>query len=394
MQPFLFTCTPRIHFGVGKAQELPRLVKDFGSRVLLVTGASYSRTSRYGEMLRNGFREKGLTLFDVSVTGEPCPDAIDAIVAAHRKENIRAVVAIGGGSAMDTGKAISAMLTQNGSVRDYLEGFESGPAHNGDKVPFLAVPTTAGTGSEATKNAVLSQVGPDGFKRSIRHDNFIPNVAVVDPQLMLTCPADVTAACGMDAFTQLLESYVSTKASPMTDALAWSGMTMLKDSLVPAVTCGAQDVEVRSKMAYSSLLSGITLANAGLGVVHGFASSMGGLFPIPHGVICGTLVGAATRVNIERLQAGGAQSKLYLQKYARVGALLAGSSDNDSEMETNLKRLTDKIEEWLTLLPLPRLGRYGVHPADLDKIAAVTDNKNNPVKLGVSEMKQILAARI
>ena len=190
---------------------------------------------------------------------------------------IDVVLSTGGGSVIDAGKAVSAMLRVEGSVAEYLEDVGT-RKHPGTKVPFVAVPTTAGTGCEATRNAVLSRVGPDGFKKSLRHDNFLPDAAVVDPVLTLSCPPDITAACGLDALTQLLESFVSTKASVLTDVLALSGLEHIGNSLVPACTNSGQDIDMRANLSYAALMSGITLTSAGLGTVHGFASSIGGLF--------------------------------------------------------------------------------------------------------------------
>lgn len=164
------------------------------------------------------------------------------------------------------------------------------------------MPTTSGTGSEVTKNAVISEVGPQGYKKSLRHDNLVPDAVIVDGELLVSCPRDVTVACGMDAFTQLTEPYLSPDCSPVTQALAWSGLEAIKDSLLPACGAGANDVSVRENMAYASLLSGVALANDGLGIVHGLASPIGGYFPVPHGVVCATLMGAAARANLKALR--------------------------------------------------------------------------------------------
>ncbi len=240
------------------------------------------------------------------------------------------VIAIGGGSVMDAGKAISAMVLQNDSVMAYLEGVGEGKQHNGLKVPMIAVATTSGTGSEATKNAVLSQVGENGFKKSLRHDNFVPNVAILDPELMVTCPQSVTVASGLDALTQLLGAYVSTKATPLTDALALSGIEHFKEGFMGVCSGLSKDTQMRGHMAYASLMSGIVLANAGLGIVHGFASSVGGYFDIPHGVVCGTLLGEAVKLNIQLMNQDKDRYNEALKKYAKVGSILTGSNENDN----------------------------------------------------------------
>ena len=293
---FTFARTPRISFGAGTKSEIPGLAESIGKRILLVTGGKSFPASNHWTALAAAFQERSLDWYHISVKGEPSPELVDSAVSEYRPKNIKTVVAIGGGSVIDAGKAISAMLTHTGSVFDYLEGVGTGKKHDGRKVPFIAVPTTAGTGSEATKNAVLSRVGPQGFKKSLRHDNFVPDHAVVDPELSLSCPADITASCGMDAFTQLLESYVSLKSTPLTDSLALSGMEQVSGHLIPVCTTGASALPNRTAMAYGALLSGITLANAGLGIVHGLAATIGGLYTIPHGVICGVLAEQVTFV--------------------------------------------------------------------------------------------------
>ncbi len=197
-----------------------------------------------------------LTLYAIPVVG-----LVDEVVSRHRRDTPDWVLAIGGGSAVDAGKAISAMLPQSGSVKDFLEGREV-RKHDGRKLPFIAVPTSSGTGSEATKNAVLSEVGENGFKSSLRHDNFMPDIAVIDPELMRSCPPGVTAACGLDALTQLLESWVSSKASPITDALALSGLEHVAAGFLRACEDGENDLEARGHMAYAALLSGLTLAKS------------------------------------------------------------------------------------------------------------------------------------
>lgn len=381
---------PKIFFGPGEFDRLGRIIGALGKTALIVTsGGSPKRIEKWNEMI-GSLRNNSIKIFHTTVDGEPSPDFVDAATAEFRKKNVDVVLAVGGGGVVDAGKAVSAMLTQKSSVCEYLEGIGKG-THNGEKVPFIAVPTTAGTGSETTKNAVLSKVGPDGFKRSIRHDNFVPDVAVVDPELALTCPPPVTAACGMDAFTQLLESYVSTNANSMTDSLALGGMERARGSLVPAYKNGSKDIEARSGMAYAAMISGITLANAGLGVIHGFAGPVGGFFKIPHGVVCGTLAGAATRATVEKLLEEK-PGDIGLKKYAKAGAMLTGTDAKD--VAGCARTLCDKIDEWTEKLEIPRLGEYGIRPSDLENIAAASGNKYNPIRLEKNEMKEVLSSRL
>jgi alcohol dehydrogenase len=253
-----------------------------------------------------------------------------------------------------------------------------------------------------TKNAVLSMVGPEGYKKSLRHDNLVPDAVIVDPELMITCPPHITAACGMDAFTQLLEPYLSPIASPLTDALALSGLEQVRDHLIPSCTEGGGNLAVRAGMAYASMLSGVVLANAGLGIVHGLASPIGGFFPVPHGVVCGTLVASATESNIAALRkrAGqGAQSQgdahpaqAALAKFARVGILFGGSADKGEAWNADF--LVERLRAWTELLRLPRLGAYGIGASDIDRILDKTSNRHNPVPLDREEQSELLARRL
>jgi alcohol dehydrogenase class IV len=392
MPDFEFVSIPRIIFGAGTRNLIAGEVRKIGERVLVVTGgSSLDRSGAWGK-IETQIRETGIACERVRVSGEPSPEMIDEIVAELRERGVALVLSIGGGSVIDAGKALAAMMTQHCSVTEFLEGIGN-REHNGAVLTHIAVPTTSGTGSEATKNAVLSHVGPGGYKRSIRHDSFIPDLAVIDPELTLSCPADVTAATGLDACTQLLESYVSTKASPMTDALALSGLGYVKDSLLSACGEGAGDVMVRAPMAYASLISGICLANAGLGVVHGLAASIGGMFDIPHGVVCGTLLGTATEKTIGVLRKRGGESPA-LEKYARVGALFTGREYRRGERDFLCDRLVETLHAWIEKLDIPSLISYGISREDCAEIAWKTGNKNNPAELAPAEIEGVMIERL
>lgn len=392
MASFSFSRTPRIVFGCGSMARLPDLVAQFGSRILLVTGTQALHASGKLQEIVAALRRVGVVLELLTVAEEPSPQLVDEAAEALRPKDVQVVVAVGGGSVLDAGKAISAMLPEDGAVAAFLEGVGYPERHSGKKVPLIAVPTTAGTGSEATKNAVLTRRGPGGFKKSLRHEHFVPDVAIVDPVLSCTCPPELTAACGMDAFTQLLESYVSSKASPLTDLLALQGMERVRDCLERAVTNGAVDIEAREGMAYAALLSGLTLANAGLGIVHGLAGPLGALAPIPHGVACGTLLAAATRITIDSLrQADDEQSRLALEKYGTVGALLTGEK-GDALMRC--RRLVDEIERWTEWFRIPRLGRFGLDEALLREVARQGENKNSPAALSEEQRLALLLERL
>ncbi len=386
VRSFDFNSTPKIIFGSGKLKLLPGILEEFGNTVLLVTGQRSFTQSEHWDKLLLRFESARVHWNHFIVQGEPSPEVIDECTATSRSSAIDAVVAIGGGSVLDAGKAVSAMLKQPGSVIDYLEGVGT-KSPTGNKVPFIAVPTTSGTGSEATKNAVISKVGKGGFKKSLRHDNYVPDIALVDPELTVSCPASVTAASGMDAFTQLLESYVSTNANPVTDALAIQGVRKVRDGLERAVKNG-NDLQARENMALAALLSGITLANAGLGTVHGFASSIGGIFDIPHGLVCARLMGPVNKLTIEKLRASkdGAEG---LYRYARIGKLF--SENKNKTDEYYIDTLLNVIENWTTSLGLKGLSEYGIKKSDLPEIAAKTGNKYNPVPLSQDELTEALS---
>lgn len=390
--PFNFAKVPPIYFGAGKLQQLPRLIQSLGGRrILLVTGAQSLQASGQLARLQALLSAADIACEHTLCVGEPSPGLIDETCAIYRPQKIDVVVAIGGGSVVDAGKALSAMLPHTNSILDHLEGVGAGIPHSGLKTPFIAIPTTSGTGSEVTKNAVISQVGPGGFKKSIRHDQLIPDAVIVDGQLLTSCPAHVTAACGLDAFTQLLEPYLSPTASPLTDAIAWSGLEAIVPNLLPACGEGAEQVAVREGMAYASLMSGIALANAGLGIVHGLASPLGGLFPIPHGVICGTLMAAAVCANWQALTARAPESPA-VAKMARLGALLEGSTGQSQQYYG--EALCRILNDWTERLPLPKLGDYGVRTADLAKILDQTQNRNNPIELTRAEIRMLVEQRL
>jgi alcohol dehydrogenase class IV len=391
LSPFSTATLPRIRFGEGTLAELPQLLLPFGKRVLLLTGGSSFTQSRFWAPLQKGLREKGIDAIHESISGEPSPQRVDELVAAHFNSGISAVVGIGGGSVLDTAKAVAGLLPFGNSVLDHLEDVGRGLPYNGPALPFIAVPTTAGTGSEVTRNAVLSEHGTNGYKKSFRHDSLVARVALVDPLLLEGCSPALIAAQGMDAFTQLLESYVSLRANPFTDAMAWSGLEAVHEGFVGAYQGEAPG---RAAMAYAALISGITLAQVGLGSVHGLAQPLGSLFPLPHGVACGTMVAQATRINIKALRQRLPQSPA-LAKYARVGRLLSDSTVlNATEAH---EALLGVLEAWREEMNMPRLGDYGIGEGDIPVIVANSRNnsmKTNPIELSDEEIAALVRARI
>ena len=356
---------------------------------MMITGTGSFNASPHADRLADQFRKYNITVHQLSVSGEPSPEIVDETVRHYRNMDINLVIAIGGGSVMDAGKAVSAMLLTPGLVCDFLEVVGTGE-HPGTKVPFIAVPTTSGTGSEVTKNAVISRAGQNGFKRSLRHDNLVPDIAIVDPELTLSCPPAVTAAAGMDCLTQLTEAYLSSRANDFTDALAIQGLKAVHRSLLRAFECG-DDIHARSDMSFAALTSGICLANAGLGAVHGLAGTLGALFSIPHGVACGTLMAAVTRINVRELRKiqGGQEA---LMKYSIIGRIF--SDEEGKNDDYYIDRVIEYFSEMTEQLNLPDLAGYGVKKEDLKTISSAAEMKNNPVMLADCLLEEILSMRL
>lgn len=393
MQAFSLTRLPRIEFGSGSLAKLPDILLSYGRQTLLVTGTTALCGSEVWPWLCSALRAERIAFEHIKIGGEPSPKLIDQIVTQHANSSIDVVCAIGGGSVLDAGKAIAGLLRVGHPVSDYLEGVGPELPYEGPAIPFIAVPTTAGTGSEATKNAVLSVSGANGYKKSFRHENLVAQYAIVDPDLLASCPPALIAANGMDALTQLLESYVSLKANALTDALAQSGLEAVRQGLLPWYENRGDVALARSRMAYAALLSGITLAQAGLGSVHGLAAPLGAFFPIPHGVVCGTLVAAAIEINIAALKARAPDSPA-LAKYAHVGRILSGEPITDDEHARAC--LLKILENWTTHMHLPTLDCYSVQASDFGRIivnSRGSSMKTNPVVLSDREIGEILIRR-
>jgi len=384
VRPFRHLGNADLIFGNGKFSTIPGLVT---GPALIITGNHFPNTTAW-RTLEAGFKSKGLVFARETVSGEPSPEIVDTLVDAARKNGTSSVVAIGGGSVLDAAKAVAAMLRHDGSVFDYLEGVGHRKPE-AKTAPLIAVPTTAGTGSEATKNAVISRRGAKGFKKSLRHNAFIPGIAVIDPELAVGCPPNVTIACGMDAFCQLLESYVSTAATPITDILARDGLIRFgKGSrLFTENRYGLpEEVEDRENLALAAYYSGLNLANAGLGTVHGLAGPVGAFSEVPHGVACGLMVGPVFRRIAERLKDEGGVE--VLDRLAYAGAVLHRGADAVPE-RGDVDRLIDRFGEWAS--ELPGLSDYGMTEVEVDAVVAASDNKNSPITLSESERRDAVS---
>ncbi|MBN2628525.1 MAG: iron-containing alcohol dehydrogenase [Spirochaetales bacterium] len=384
MNPFQLQTNKKLIFGAGERRKLVPLIDSYPpGGVALFTGKSIALSEEGKDLIETV--KKARPAVHITLSGEPSPAMVDEAVEQCRKEKIVLVIAMGGGSVIDAGKAAAAMLCETGSVKDYLEGVGT-KEPSGKTLPLIAMPTTSGTGSEATKNAVISDRG-EGYKKSLRHDNYVPEVALVDPELTLSCPRAVTVACGLDSFSQLLESYFSTKSSVLTDTLAFEGMGRLVKSFLPVCEDGGSDVDGRSDLAYASYLSGVTLANAGLGTVHGIAGPLGGLYDIPHGVACGLLLKPVMEMTLKKIAVKW-QTERWEGKVTRVATLLAGRPVQTYQRA--VESILGSLEKWLAQLEIKPLGFYGIEEKDLGKIILRSDNKNNPYHLTAEEMETVL----
>ena len=382
------TGLPKIYFGAGKFSELPEIISSLGRNALIIIGGESFKKSGRWNALAPKLNQAQIKYRAVSVWDEPAKEVIDAIVSQFRRTPVDVVVAIGGGSVIDFGKAVSAMLASDGSVKDYLEDVGTKkPA--GAKLPFIAVPTTAGTGSEATKNAVVCD-RIEGYKKSLRHDAYMPDAALIDPELTLTLTPHITTACGLDALSQLIESYTSTKAdvSDVTiDSLAIKAFCGVSDSLIPLASGRSNDIALRAKMSHAALVSGIMLNRFGLGAVHGIAGPMGGLCPVPHGVACGKLLFPVMTFVIKKIID---EKNIAAQKrFADIGKILSGDAGGGDDI-FYCKQFLGVLDKWTRTLNIPQLSRFGMTTLHMEKIIALADSKNSPAILSKEEIKVIL----
>lgn len=382
---FEFATATRIVFGSGSLKDIGVIAKNLGSRALVVTGSNPERASRLIELLAGA--GVGSVIFTVAV--EPTVETVVQGAAIAKREQCDVVIGMGGGSAIDAGKAIAAMLTNPGELLDYLEIIGRGKALQLAPASFIAIPTTAGTGAEVTRNAVLGSPG-HRVKVSMRSPLMLPRVALVDPELTLGLPRAITAASGLDALTQLIESFVSCRANPMTDALCVEGIRLAVRSLQRACNDG-DNLAAREDMALAGLWSGMALANAGLGAVHGFAGPIGGMFSAPHGAVCAALLPHVMATNLRALRERQPDSGA-LSKFAEVSRLLV--NDANAGADAGMDWLNDLVRE----LQIPPLSRYGVTPADagelVEKAAAASSMKGNPLPLTADELKYALSAAL
>lgn len=365
IKPFEFAPMPHIHFGWGIRHQLIQNLQNFNhNKVVLVSGKTLANPGEFADELYQTLKQKSQIKHFI-VSGEPSPEVVDDIVTQCDNDT-DIVIGLGGGSALDAAKAVAGLIPSQTSVMDYLEGVGSGKKFHVKTCPFIAVPTTAGTGSETTKNAVLSRIGQ--FKKSFRDNKLLAKEAWLDPELLTSCPKDVLYSTGMDAFTQLLESYTTLNPNPITDALAWQGMTLFKGAFEDI---NSSDIE-RQKAGYSNLmlaasLSGTTLANAGLGAVHGLAGPIGAFFDAPHGIVCARLLAPITQANINSLQQEQSNhARATLIKYQQVSQMLNPNQTDKSLLPGLVTLLNDYAEKYTPL----GLGKYGLTAENISPVIA------------------------
>ncbi len=384
---FEFATATRIIFGPGSIKELAPAAKIFGNRALVVTGSSGGRVSAIVEQLRS----EGVAVSEFGVSGEPTVAMVLSGLEQARAERCGLVISIGGGSVIDAGKAIAALMTNAGEITDYLEVVGKGHALTKASAPYIAIPTTAGTGSEVTRNAVIG-VTEQRVKVSLRSPSMLARLAIVDPELTYSSPPEITATSGLDALTQLIEPFLSIASNPMTDSICREGMQRAARSLRCAYENGA-DAAAREDMAVAALFGGMALANAKLGAAHGFAGPIGGMFPAPHGAICARLLPLVMETNLRAIRVGAGlrpaptQAPI-LARFAEVAQMLTG--DPNARAEDGIQWL----HKLCTALKIPSLATYGVTQADFPAIIAqarkASSMKGNPIELTEDELTQIM----
>ena len=374
---FEFATAGRIIFGRGTLRELAQIAPAFGRRAMVVTGRNPERASAALELLR----KSGIEATTVAIAGEPRISTVQDAVARAKGFKADIVIGFGGGSAIDAAKAIAALLTNSGDIFDYLEVIGKAQPLEMPPVPSIAIPTTAGTGAEVTRNAVL--LSPEHrVKVSLRHPMMLPRVAIVDPELTHSLPPEITASTGLDALTQLIEPYVSARVNPVTDAICVEGMKRAR-SLRRACANGAS---AREDMSVASLFGGMALANAGLGAVHGFAAPIGGMFDAPHGAVCAALLPHATEINLRAVRERGSEATA--RRFEEVARILTESPQ--AKPEDGIAWISQLCRD----LNIPPLRTYGIgeeHVAELCNKASVSSSmKANPVVLTKPELAELL----
>ncbi|MEJ2168746.1 MAG: iron-containing alcohol dehydrogenase [Desulfobacterales bacterium] len=381
MMQFEFATATRIIFGIGSIKEAGRHAASMGRHAFVLTGRNVDRAAP----LLTRLQEKGVKHSQFRISEEPTTDLALAAVREARRQNCDLVVGIGGGSVLDTGKVAAALLTNSGDLMDYLEVIGAGRPLQHASAAYIAVPTTAGTGAEVTRNAVLDSPAHH-VKVSMRSPYMLPKLALVDPELTFTMPPSITASTGLDAFTQLLEAFVSHQANPLTDAVCREGLQRAARSLKKAYLDG-HSADARCDMSLASLFGGLALANAKLGAVHGFAGPLGGMYTASHGALCAGLLPHVMDVNVKALRSRSPQSKA-LDRYNEIACMVTGIPT--AQAFDGIAWVRDLCLQ----LNVPPLADHGIKdqdfPAIVDKACKASSMKGNPIELTTDELLEIL----
>ena len=381
--------TPQLYFGVKQFSKIGFLTNLFGSNALIVASESVFKNKRIQSLINEKLDENKIEYQSIFIKGEPDIDQIDKAVKFSIEQKSNVIIGLGGGSVIDAGKAISSINSNGGSAQDYMEVIGKGKKIKKEPLPYIAIPTTAGTGSEATKNAVILSK-EHKLKTSIRSPLLLPKIAIIDPELMITLPPNITASTGLDALTQLIEAYTSNKSQPITDALAIMGIKKITESIIRVYEDGT-DIQARSDMALGAYLSGVCLANAGLGAVHGFAGPIGGLLNIPHGIVCGALLAPTIEENIRTMISKVPYHHL-LEKYVILGNLLVEFPFES--VKESIQNLIGFLTNLSLILNIPKFSSFGLKSELFNTIIQKAMNsssmKYNPVKLNESQLGSIL----
>jgi alcohol dehydrogenase class IV len=390
---FDFNTAGNIIYGRGEFARIGEIVAGFGNKALVVVGGDYLYKTTIIEQLVVSLDAHKVSRAYYTINGEPDVTNVDAALHDAREGDCTAVIGVGGGSAIDCAKAVAGLLTNGGAALDYMEVVGQGKPLTKPAAPLIAVPTTAGTGAEVTRNAVIAYK-EKAYKASMRSPYLMPRVALVDPALTHSMPPEITASTGLDALTQVIEPYTSNRAQPLTDGMALTGIRLAARSLRRAFTDG-ENQAARDDMALVALLGGICLANAGLGAVHGLAAPLGATFPVPHGVVCAALLPHVMAANVAALRSESPVS-FTLARYADVGEALLGRrlSTDDATIDAGV----DYVAELARDLKIPRLRQFGMEETALADVAAraqkASSMRYNPVALSVETLVEIMRAAL
>lgn len=392
MKAFSFAKVPPIYCGAGQVRELSSLITQFeGKRVLLITGAESLQASGKLDSIRAELNESAQAIYHGVCDREPTDTLIDGMREEIRDLSIDAIVSIGGGSVIDVGKAIACDIPPQLGAIEHIQSLVKSPRLTHAKIPLIAIPTTSGTGNEVTPKMAIDRVGSPGTKTFFTHPQFMPDAVILDPELHISCPPELTATCGLVTLAHLMEAEFALHTSVLTEAIIWSGLEALKDNLLLACAVGAGSQAVRGKMVYASCASGISQANSSVGLLQALSLILSSFCPVPYRVACSTLAGSALRVSLRALRTRYTQNPILL-KMAKVGELFDGRTQQSHNYYCDA--LVNIVEAWVQILPIPRLGEYGIKTQDLPPVVEKTLDYCPNVDLYRDEIYAILQDRL